>query len=129
VKRAGRKRTKPKFKVVHKYHDYANMSFRAFMESHPGHKPAREFKGHTSFPRALHAMLDYASQSGQTDVVSWRPHGRAFSIHKPEEFTQRLIPKYYQMKNLASFLRQLNIYGFKCISRDGPDKGAHYHVS
>jgi hypothetical protein len=124
-----RKRVKPEFKIVHNYHDNADLSFRAFMESHPGHKPAREFKDHMSFPRALHAMLDFVSKSGRTDIVSWSSHGRAFSIRKPEEFTKFLIPKYYQMKNYASFLRQLNIYGFKCISRDGPDKGAHYHVS
>jgi len=122
-----RKRGKPEFKIVHNYHDNATMSFDAFMESHPGHKPAREFKDHMSFPRALHAMLDFVSKSGQTDIVSWSSHGRAFSIHKPEEFTKLLIPKYYQMKNYASFLRQLNIYGFKCLSKDGPDKGAHYH--
>ena len=124
-----RKRVKPEFKIVHNYHDNADMTFRTFMDSHPGHKPAREFKDHISFPRALHAMLDFVSKSGQTGIVSWSSHGRAFSIQKPEEFTKFLIPKYYQMKNYASFLRQLNIYGFKCISRDGPDKGAYYHVS
>ena len=124
-----RKRGKPEFKIKHDYHDLSGMTFDGYMQSHPGHKPAREFKGHMAFPRALHAMLDFVAQSGQTDIVSWNPHGRAFTIHKPVEFTNILIPKYYQMKNYASFLRQLNIYGFKCISRDGPDKGAHYHVS
>ena len=124
-----RKRGKPEFKIKHNYHDNSGMTFDGYMQSHPGHKPAREFKDHMSFPRALHAMLDFVGETGHTDIVSWRPHGRAFHIHKPEEFTKFLIPKYYQMKNYASFLRQLNIYGFKCISKDGPDKGAHYHVS
>lgn len=124
-----RKRGKPEFKIKHNYHDNSGMTFDGYMHSHPGHKPAREFKDHMSFPRALHAMLDFVAESGQADIVSWNPHGRAFTIHKPEEFTNLLIPKYYQMKNYASFLRQLNIYGFKCISKDGPDKGAHYHVS
>ena len=124
-----RKRGKPEFKIKHNYHDNSGMTFDGYMQSHPGHKPAREFKDHMSFPRALHAMLNFVAQSGQTDIVSWSPHGRAFHIHKPEDFTNLLIPKYYQMKNYSSFLRQLNIYGFKCISKDGPDKGAHYHVS
>ena len=117
-----RKRGKPEFKIKHNYHDNSGMSFDGYMQSHPGHKPAREFKDHMSFPRALHAMLDFVAQSDQTDIVSWNPHGRAFTIHKPEAFTNLLIPKYYQMKNYASFLRQLNIYGFSASRRTGLTK-------
>jgi hypothetical protein len=59
------------------------------------------------------------------DLCSWQPHGRAFVVHKPTEFVS-LLPKYFKLTKLASFQRQLNLYGFTRLTR-GKDRGAYYH--
>jgi len=58
-------------------------------------------------------------------VVSWQPHGRCFVVHKPKEFVD-LLPKYFKLSKLASFQRQLNLYGFQRLTR-GRDRGGYYH--
>lgn len=46
------------------------------------------------FPIKLHKMLETVEAEGKTDVVSFRPHGRAFTIHKPRRFTAEIMPRY-----------------------------------
>ena len=55
-----------------------------------------------------------------------QPHGRSFLVHKTKEFTDRIMPKYFNQGKFASFQRQLNLYGFKRLTR-GPDAGSYYN--
>ncbi|KAL3904632.1 MAG: hypothetical protein SGILL_009991 [Bacillariaceae sp.] len=81
----------------------------------------------TPFPVKLHAMLDAVKQQGLEDVVSWQQHGRSFAIHKPKEFVELLSSyKYLKLSKLASFQRQLNLYGFQRITK-GRDRNSYYH--
>jgi hypothetical protein len=79
-----------------------------------------------TFPRELHEMLLTAKLNNQEDIVSWMPHGRAFRVHKPQEFVEQIMKKHFRQTKWASFLRQLHLYRFARLSR-GPDKGAYYH--
>lgn len=85
-------------------------------------------KGRTgTFPQKLHQMLtDLEKEEGGTEIASFLPSGRAFVIHKPTEFVETIMPKYFRMSRFSSFQRQLNLYEFMRIT-DGPDKGAHFH--
>ena len=123
-----RKRGPPEFKVRHDYHDYSTTSYDDFMQSHPHRKRARELKCHPSFPKCLHALLNFVNLTAQDDVISWCSHGRAFVVHKPEQFAERIMPLYYTLTKFSSFQRQLNIYDFKRLTK-GPDAGAYYNVS
>ncbi|KAL9668248.1 hypothetical protein QQ045_002626 [Rhodiola kirilowii] len=51
-------------------------------------------------------------------VVSWSDSQNSFVINDEREFTLRLLPKYWKHNNFSSFMRQLNIYGFKKIDTD-----------
>lgn len=42
------------------------------------------------FPEKLHDMLDAQEE---TSIVGWLPHGRAFIVRKPKEFTTIIMPK------------------------------------
>lgn len=78
------------------------------------------------FPVLLHYVLDCAEAEGQSNVISWQPHGRCFKVHDRPLFIKNFLPNWFRQKELASFQRQLNLYSFKRITV-GPDKGAYYH--
>jgi hypothetical protein len=78
------------------------------------------------FPSTLHLMLQDVDDEGLAHIVSWEIHGRAFKIHKPQDFEQKIIPRYFNQTKITSFHRQLNLYGFTRISQ-GRDKGVYYH--
>lgn len=78
------------------------------------------------FPVKLHSMLDAIERDGFANVVSWQPHGRCFVVHKPKEFVNHIMPKYFKQSKMASFQRQLNLYGFSRLT-GGLDKGGYYH--
>lgn len=45
-------------------------------------------------------------------LIEWNDEGHSFLIHNQAEFAQSLLPYYYKHSNMASFVRQLNMYGF-----------------
>jgi hypothetical protein len=71
-------------------------------------------------------MLDHMEECGDKSIVSWQPHGRAFTVHKSKEFVTLIMPQFFNQTKYASFQRQLNLYGFSRLTH-GPDKGAYYH--
>uniref|UniRef100_A0A7S1TT16 HSF-type DNA-binding domain-containing protein n=1 Tax=Phaeomonas parva TaxID=124430 RepID=A0A7S1TT16_9STRA len=81
-------------------------------------KPA----GNASFPEKLRML--FAEEP--TSVIDWLPHGEAFAIHDCDAFVAKVLPKYFRHNNLTSFQRQLNLYGFRRITK-GDDKGAYRH--
>ena len=78
------------------------------------------------FPEKLHRMLRETEEAGESDLVSFFPHGRAFAIHHVERFCREVMPRYFKQSRLSSFQRQLNFYGFTRIT-SGPDTGGYYH--
>lgn len=75
------------------------------------------------FPIKHHQMLEYVDADGNAHVVSCQPHGRCFVVHQPEAFKE-ILPRYFKLSKIASFQRQLNLYGFQRLAR-GPDKGGY----
>lgn len=59
------------------------------------------------FPEKLHELL--TNESDSLDVVGWLPHGRAFIVRKPKDFTESIMGKYFRQTKLTSFQRQLNL--------------------
>jgi len=106
--------------VQHNYHDHANDPSSMYSEEHPVRGGVT-----TPFPLKLHEMLDRVVKDSLESIVSWQPHGRCFVVHKPQEFVE-LLPDHFKLSKLASFQRQLNLYGFQRITK-GYDKGGYYH--
>jgi len=46
------------------------------------------------------------------DIVDWNLDGTAIVIKNPLEFSQKVLNQYFKHRNLTSFVRQLNMYGF-----------------
>ncbi|OAY29330.1 heat stress transcription factor A-8 isoform X2 [Manihot esculenta] len=51
-------------------------------------------------------------------IISWSQSNDSFIIWDMTEFSIRLLPKYFKHSNSSSFIRQLNIYGFRKIDTD-----------
>ncbi len=96
-----------------------------------------------NFPAKIYQILENES----ADIIRWHSNGHSFRIFDHVRFEREIIPKYFRRKLLnlrillikltnlsfliadkqfASVQRQLNLYGFKVVSR-GEDKGAIYH--
>ena len=60
-------------------------------------------------------------------TMCWMPHGRCFVVKDPTEFVKEYMPTYFNQHKFASFQRQINLYGFKRLTGNTPDKGAYYH--
>uniref|UniRef100_A0A7S2W9J3 HSF-type DNA-binding domain-containing protein n=1 Tax=Mucochytrium quahogii TaxID=96639 RepID=A0A7S2W9J3_9STRA len=46
------------------------------------------------------------------EYVDWSPDGKVVVIKKLHGFCEKVLPKYFKHSNFASFVRQLNMYGF-----------------
>jgi hypothetical protein len=88
-------------------------------------KQRRRYR-HESFPEKLYRMLEEADREGKSNIVSFTPDGAALVIHRPAEFADEIVPRYFRHKKLSSFKRQLSMYGFERIAM-GPNEGAFYH--
>ena len=88
-----------------------------------------------TFPSTLHRMLTEIDQLANNNpsmgnlksAISWQDHGMAFKIHDRKKFIELIMPQWFCRLKYTSFVRQLNLFGFKRIHKDGADKGAMYH--
>jgi len=93
----------------------------------PGNPTISRITPTANFPEVLYSMIVYCEREGYNDVISFFSHGRAFAIHRPRRFEKELMPRFFfNMGKIASFHRQLNLYGFKRIT-EGPDNGGYWH--
>jgi len=107
--------------------DYSKINYRDFSKMSDPLPDGRNRGGVAEiFPVKLHRMLRQIEFEGKQDIVSFCSHGRAFLIHKPKRFESEIMTRFFRQTRVQSFQRQLNLYGFKRITR-GPDTGGYFH--
>lgn len=67
------------------------------------------------FTAQLYRILQKADlESIGHQYIHWTAEGDAFCVENPSEF-EKTLPDFFRAKNLGSFVRQLNMYGFRKV--------------
>lgn len=115
-------------RVMHDYSDHANSSLDCLGESDNCSETGCNPSLRQLFPVKLHQLLSLPPEVVDPSIISWAPHGRSFSVHKPVEFMRTLMKVFFNHNAITSFQRQLNLYGFKRITKArSKDYGSYYH--
>jgi heat shock transcription factor len=64
-----------------------------------------------SIPPFVQKLSSFLDQN-HTNLIRWSDDGRSFIVLDEDEFARKLIPELFKHNNYASFVRQLNMYGF-----------------
>mmetsp|Transcript_19956 Transcript_19956/g.37563 ORF Transcript_19956/g.37563 Transcript_19956/m.37563 type:complete len:207 (-) Transcript_19956:1738-2358(-) len=94
--------------------------------------PAPSMDGVVLHPQSLQAqklpakLASILSDQDLTSVIIWLPHGRSWRVLNRDLFAEHALPRYFGHKNYASFVRIINAWGFRRITR-GADRDAYYH--
>ncbi|KAI9671171.1 MAG: stress-responsive transcription factor hsf1 [Caeruleum heppii] len=63
-------------------------------------------------PPFVQKLSSFLDESRNTDLIRWSDDGDSFVVLDEDEFAKKLIPELFKHNNYASFVRQLNMYGF-----------------
>ncbi|RZF44882.1 hypothetical protein LSTR_LSTR004507 [Laodelphax striatellus] len=69
-----------------------------------------EFEG--NIPAFLAKLWNMVEEPNLDELIAWGANGLSFVIKDQNRFAKELLPMYYKHNNMASFIRQLNMYGF-----------------
>lgn len=75
--------------------------------------PSGSNKNQAAFVHKLRSMLDTAALR---DYIGWSQDGCVFSIYHPTRFAAVVLPQFFKHSNWQSFVRQLNMYGFRKVN-------------
>ncbi|XP_046389071.1 heat shock factor protein isoform X2 [Ischnura elegans] len=70
----------------------------------------------SNVPAFLAKLWKLVEDPTTNSLIAWSSEGSSFLIRNQAQFSRELLPLYYKHNNLASFIRQLNMYGFRKIS-------------
>ncbi|KAF9884937.1 stress-responsive transcription factor hsf1 [Aspergillus nanangensis] len=63
-------------------------------------------------PPFVQKLSSFLDESKNTELIRWSDDGNSFIVMDEDEFAKTLIPELFKHNNYASFVRQLNMYGF-----------------
>ncbi|XP_042201575.1 heat shock factor protein 1 isoform X5 [Callorhinchus milii] len=74
------------------------------MDPHGGNVPA--------FLTKLWTLIE---DPDTNELICWSASGNSFHVFDQGRFAKEVLPKYFKHNNMASFVRQLNMYGFRKV--------------
>ncbi|KAM7171898.1 heat shock factor protein 2 isoform 2-T2 [Macrochelys suwanniensis] len=86
-------------------------------------------------PAFLSKLWALLGEAPSNQLITWSQNGQSFLVLDEQRFAKEILPKYFKHNNMASFVRQLNMYGFRKVvhvdsgivklERDGPVEFQH----
>ncbi|KAI5756978.1 HSF1 [Gulo gulo luscus] len=71
--------------------------------------------GPSNVPAFLTKLWTLVSDPDTDALICWSPSGNSFHVFDQGQFAKEVLPKYFKHNNMASFVRQLNMYGFRKV--------------
>ncbi|XP_047580976.1 heat shock factor protein 1 isoform X5 [Lutra lutra] len=72
--------------------------------------------GPSNVPAFLTKLWTLVSDPDTDALICWSPQsGNSFHVFDQGQFAKEVLPKYFKHNNMASFVRQLNMYGFRKV--------------
>ncbi|XP_075453276.1 uncharacterized protein LOC142493334 isoform X1 [Ascaphus truei] len=75
-------------------------------------------KPSSSVPKFLTKIWALVEDPRTNDYICWSQDGNSFIVLDEESFAKEILPKNFKHNNMASFVRQLNWYGFHKVVHD-----------
>ena len=69
-------------------------------------------------PSFLVKLYNILNENEFNSVIHWSKDGQSIIISDPSVLSKRVLPRYYNHHNYASFVRQLNMYNFRKVRTD-----------
>lgn len=92
-------------------------------------------KHNSNVPAFLTKLWTLVEDEDTNEFICWSQEGNSFLVLDEQRFAKEILPKYFKHNNMASFIRQLNMYGFRKVmhidtgivkqERDGPVEFQH----
>ncbi|XP_044290148.1 heat shock factor protein 4 [Varanus komodoensis] len=83
------------------------------MQESPG---SLAMEGYASTVPAFLTKLWTLVEDPETNhLICWSVNGTSFHVFDQGRFAKEVLPKYFKHNNMASFVRQLNMYGFRKV--------------
>ncbi|XP_055728799.1 heat shock factor protein 2-like isoform X5 [Salvelinus fontinalis] len=94
-------------------------------------------KQNSNVPAFLTKLWTLVEDSETNEFICWSQEGNSFLVMDEQRFAKDILPKFFKHNNMASFVRQLNMYGFRKVmhidtgivkqERDGPVEFQHHY--
>ncbi|XP_071957532.1 heat shock factor protein 1-like [Antedon mediterranea] len=75
----------------------------------------------SSVPAFINKLWMLVEDKVTDDYIEWSETGTSFCVLDQSGFAKTVLPLYFKHNNMASFVRQLNMYGFRKVSY--PEQG------
>ncbi|XP_073349236.1 heat shock factor protein 2 isoform X3 [Pagrus major] len=92
-------------------------------------------KHNSNVPAFLTKLWTLVEDEDTNEFICWSQEGNSFLVLDEQRFAKEILPKFFKHNNMASFIRQLNMYGFRKVmhidtgivkqERDGPVEFQH----
>lgn len=92
-------------------------------------------KQNSNVPAFLTKLWTLVEDVDTNEFICWSQEGNSFMVLDEQRFSKEILPKFFKHNNMASFIRQLNMYGFRKVlhidtgivkqERDGPVEFQH----
>ncbi|XP_043929691.1 heat shock factor protein 2 isoform X1 [Protopterus annectens] len=92
-------------------------------------------KQYANVPAFLSKLWTLVEDCDTNEFICWSQNGQSFLVLDEQRFSKEILPKYFKHNNMASFVRQLNMYGFRKVvhvdaafvkqEKDGPVEFQH----
>ncbi|CAB1320471.1 unnamed protein product [Coregonus sp. 'balchen'] len=84
------------------------------MEFHGGGSGGVVVSG-SNVPAFLTKLWTLVGDPETDPLICWSPNGNSFHVFDQGQFSKEVLPKYFKHNNMTSFVRQLNMYGFRKV--------------